>query len=90
MKDTLKILFLVFNLVYVFYLPGYLITGLAFKEKRGLEAFALSLGLCIALIPIILFGAALLIHTTLQKSLILIVVTIINLTLFAILKHSKE
>lgn len=88
----LKILLLLFVSIYIFYLPGYLITKLAFKKRGYSETFALSIGLSIALIPIILFGIALLLHTTLQKNFVLAITTIINsaLLIIILIRHFKK
>lgn len=84
-----NLLYLVFVSVYIFFLPGYLITRVHFKKKGFFATFALSIGLSITLIPLFLFGAALLFHTTVQKNLITIIATLIN-TIYLTLSLKKN
>lgn len=74
----LKFLYLVFVSIYIYFLPGYLINRAYFKKEGLFLTFALSIGLSITLIPIAAFGIALLLHTTVQKNLVFILVTLIN------------
>lgn len=76
----LNIFYLLFMAIYVFYLPGNLISRIGFKKESRCQQLALSFSLSIVLIPIISFGAALLLHTTVGRNLILAIASIINIT----------
>lgn len=78
-----------FLVIYVFYLPGYLISKLCFKKDCFLSVFALSLGLSVTLIPITAFGFALLLRTTVQKNMVFIIATVINLVCLILLFRKR-
>jgi uncharacterized membrane protein len=73
------IIFILFLAIYVFFLPGYLIIKAFLKKGDALFIFALSFGLSIVLLPIISFGATLILHTTMQKWLLVTISTLINI-----------
>ena len=73
-----NIIYTLFIVIYVFFLPGFLFIRLGLNKKSPAQTLALSFGLSICLVPIISFGIALLLHTTMQKNLILATVTLIN------------
>lgn len=85
-----NVLYSLFIVLYAFYLPGYLISRLYFKKSGFIATFALSLGLSVVLIPITVFGAALLLHVTVQKSMVCITVTVINVIFLTILLCRKK
>lgn len=51
---------------------------------------AASLSLSISLVPIAAFGIALLLHTTVQKSLVLVTATLINMVCIIIMAAKRK
>lgn len=74
-----RVIYLVFVLAYVFYLPGYLISRIAFRERDFVKTFTMSLTLSITLVPVTCFACAILFRTFISEPLVLSVVTAINL-----------
>lgn len=69
-------------ILYVFFLPGFMITRVYFKKEAILATVALSFGLSIVIIPIAAFTAALVLQTTVQKPLLYMVSTAISSAYF--------
>ncbi len=86
----LKLLLSLIMAYYVFYLPGYLILKSATKTARHPEMHVVAIGLGAILVPILSFGAAILLGTTVQNMLILIVATFLNLICLLIISKKKH
>ena len=82
-------LYLVFVLVYVFYLPGYLMSRIVFPERDFVRTFTMSLTLSITLIPVTCFACAMLLRTFINEPLVLNVVTSINLCCMGYMRLRK-
>jgi len=85
----MKILYLLLMVIYVFYLPGYLIIKIGSKNFGSLSTHILAFGLGIVLVPIFSFGIAMLLRTTIQNNLLLAVATFINLICLIVLFKRK-
>jgi len=77
-------------LLYVFFLPGLLITRFHYKKEDILTTIALSFGLSIVIVPIASFAASLVLHTTVQKHLVYLVSTVISLIYFLLKLKNPE
>jgi len=74
----LKIIYLFFSLIYVFLLPGWILT-LPFSKKFKLSTrFFISFGLSVIIIPLASFSIAILMGTFVKETLILGLATLIN------------
>lgn len=74
----LEIIYLIFNLIYVFFLPGWVLTLLFFKKIGILTRIFISFGLSIIIIPLLSFSVAMLIGSFVKEALILGLATLIN------------
>lgn len=87
----LKILSFLMIVIYVFWLPGYLIIRAGFRNSEDSSIHILAFGLGITLVPISSFGIAMLLHTTVQNNLVLTVATLINLLcLIVVIKRKPK
>ncbi len=88
----LKIIYQFFCLIYVFLLPGWVLT-LPFSKKFKLPTrFFVSFGLSVTIIPLASFTIAMLLGTFVKETLILALATLINATglIIILLKKLKN
>jgi hypothetical protein len=86
----LKILFSLFMVLYAFYMPGYLLLKSGSSRAKHPVSYAAAFGLGVTLVPILSFGAAVLLGTIVQNILILIVATFINLICLLLISKRKR
>lgn len=86
----LKIQFMLFSAIFIFFLPGYLITRLCLKKENDFSIIALSLALSIVLIPIASFAIAIALGTIIQKNLLFSIATVINVTCVILFGKQKK
>lgn len=77
--EITRILYLLFVLFYVFFLPGYLIAKRCIRKIQPSEVAALSFGLSMLIMPILCFAAAILFRTYVSKTLVLLASSLVNI-----------
>lgn len=85
----LEIFYLLFVLPCIFFLPGYLISRLSSNKNCFIAVFALGWGLSIILIPIVSFSIAMLLHTVIDKQLVFIAASLINIMTLALIIYKR-
>jgi uncharacterized membrane protein len=64
--------------LYIFYLPGYLLTRVYLKKTDALSRAALSFAISMILIPISAFGFAMALRVTVGINILILAATVIN------------
>ena len=84
--------YILFIVIYIFFIPGYLIAKKYTHKTDRLTHFTLSISLSITIIPVISFILALVFRTYVSQLIIILAATIINLIFIGnlIVKPKKE
>jgi len=85
-----NIIYLLFILFYVFFLPGYLIIKQSKIKNGPIETFALGLGLSLVIMPILCFSIAMILRTYVGELLVFLVASAVNISFVLLFVSSKR